>query len=478
MEKNEELKSILLSSTPWVADALGQTERMQRLVLLLDGRNTSRVIERSIADLAKTVVPDGGWCWTRQYPESSQWCTEQILDMLGDLNRLGWLPDDKRLRRMVDNAVAYLDKAVAKDFSKYPKADYSPYCYTRSKFPEVKLSSAASRVTRTMVQRIIAGWKDHSVVTKAVDAIILNANGYNATAKQVLESLRQYATETPEKGMWWQQLENTWFRSLDKVGCTAIILDAFALAAPGDPAIDKIRQWLLLEKSNTDWGDAIITSQVVSSILTSGKEWTVNAAGTAIRVGDTLLAPQREEYATGAFTEQITSLLAEPAIVTVDRQGDYPSFGSIVTMKRVPMDEVRAVGCAELSVEKRMSVFNGTDWAPSADFKIGDRVKVTIVLKADTDMDYVVIQDARAAALEPVEQLSTSIWSDGLCFYRENRDAQTNIFINHMPRGTYVLDYELFATQGGTFSSGAAAVQSQYNPAIAAHSAGSVINVK
>ena len=124
-----------------------------------------------------------------------------------------------------------------------------------------------------------------------------------------------------------------------------------------------------------------------------------------------------------------------------------------------------------------MSVFNGEVWVPADNFKVGDRVKVTIVLKADADMDYVVIQDFRAAALEPVEQLPEPVWSEGLCFYRENRDAQTNIFINRMPRGTYVLDYELFATQSGTFTSGATSVQSQYNPAIAAHSAGMLINV-
>lgn len=478
LEKNEELKSILLNATPWVSDALSQTERMQRLVLLLDSRNTSRVIDNGVNDLAKTVTSEGGWSWTRQYPEASQWCTAQILDMLGDLNRLGWLPDNGKLDRMVDNALAYYDRTVAQDFAKYPKADYTSYCYTRSKFPGVKLSTAASKVIRNTVQRIIAGWKDHSIVQKGVDAIVLNANGYNATARQILESLRQYATVTPEKGMWWQQLENTWFYSMNKVGCTAIILDAFSLTDPGNPAIDKIRQWLVLEKSNTDWGNAVITSQVVSSILTSGKKWTVNPAGTAIRIGDTLLEPAREEYATGAFTEQITSMLRHPSTLTIDRQGDYPSFGAVVSMHRLDMNEVKAVSCAELKVTKTLSVFNGSEWVPATTFNIGDRVKVTLVIKADADMDYVVIQDHRAAAFEPVDQLPGAIWNEGLCFYRENRDAQTNIFINRLPRGTYMLDYELFASQGGVFSSGAAEAQSQYNPAIAAHSAGATVSIE
>ncbi|MDE6527926.1 MAG: hypothetical protein K2L78_02625, partial [Muribaculaceae bacterium] len=335
-------------------------------------------------------TPEGGWSWTRQYPEVSQWCTAQVLDMLGDLNRLGWLPDNGKLKNMIDNALAYYDKTVARDFAKYPKADYTAYCYTRSKFPEVKQSTAAANVTRATVQRIIAGWKEHSIVVKGVDAIVLNANGYNATAKQILESLRQYATVTPEKGMWWQQLENTWFCSMNKVGCTAIILDAFALTDPGNPAIDQIRQWLVLAKTNTDWGDAVITSQVVSSILTSGKKWTVNPAGTAIRIGTKLIEPDREEYATGAFTEQITGLVRDGAVLTIDRQGDYPSFGAVVTMRRQGMDDVKAVGCAELKVAKSLSVFNGKEWVPATSFRVGDRVKVTLVVEADADMDYVV----------------------------------------------------------------------------------------
>lgn len=477
LEKNDVLKSVLLSSTPWVSDALNQTERMQRLVLLLDKRNTSKVIEKAVAALSNTSVSGGGWSWTTQYPELSEWCTVMILDMLGDLNRLGWLPDNKNLASMTSSAVACLDRITAARYAKSPKGDYTLYCYTRAKFPEVKQSTAAAKVTRVTVQRIIGAWKDHSPVVKAADAIVLSANGYTATARSILKSLRELATVTPEKGMWWQQLENTTYRSLDKVGCTAIILDAFAQVEPQSADVEKIRQWLILQKTNTDWGNAVITSQVISSILTSGRPVAVNTAGTAIRVGETLIEPSAE-YATGSFTEPITQLLKEPTTLTIDRRADYPSFGAVVTMRTAEMNDIKAVACSELLVDKNLSVFNGEMWVQSDSFSVGDRVKVTLTLKADTDMDYVVVEDKRAATFEPVEQLPRPVWSEGLCFYRENRDSQTNLFIRHLPRGTYVLTYELFVTQAGSFSSGVAGVQSQYNPAIAAHSAGAAITVK
>ncbi len=478
LEKNNQLKDMLLNSTPWVSDALNESERMQRLVLLLDSRNTSKAMNNAMAELRKTFVKGEGWCWTTQYPKYSEWCTMQVLDILGGLNRLGWLPDNQELNDMICEAVRYIDRNTAAEYARYPKSDFTMYCYMRLKYPAIKPSSAASAVTAAQVRRIISSWKEHSVATKAVDALILNANGYAATARQILESLTELATYTPERGMWWAQLDNRYFMwSMNKVGLTGIILDAYADVSPKAPEVDRIRQWLVLNKADNSWGNAIITTQVVSSLLLSGTEWTVNPATTAVRVNGTLLQP-KEEYATGAFTEVITPLLSKPGELVIDRQGDYPSFGGLLTMRVMPMDEVKSAGTEELEIEKYMSVFDGSSWVPSRGFKVGDRVKVTLTIVADKDMSYVVVNDKRAAGLEPKEQLPEPVYSDGMCFYRENRDSQTNLFIDFLPKGTYMLEYELFATQAGVFSSGVAQVQSQYNPLNVAHSAGAEVTIE
>ena len=103
---------------------------------------------------------------------------------------------------------------------------------------------------------------------------------------------------------------------------------------------------------------------------------------------------------------------------------------------------------------------------------------VELVLKVEDDLSYLVIEDLRAAGLEPAAQLPAPIIAEGLYFYRENRDSQTNIFIDRLPRGTYRLSYELFASQAGEFASGAARAQSQYNPIVAAHSGGMIITIR
>ena len=478
LEKNSELKTMLLNSTPWVSEALSDTERMQRLALLFDKGETRRVISDAIDRLAQTRA-EGGWAWSDRYPRVSRWATEVILDQLGDLNRMGWLPSDSRLQGMIKDGVAYLDREVVKEFAKYPKADYWLYVSIRDKFPNIKPSTAASRVIESEVQKAVANWKNSSVPMKGIYALILHNHGYDATARQVIASLREYATSTPEKGMWWQQLDryaSLW--SFDRVGITSILLDAFHAVEPASEDVEKIRQWLILNKTNNDWGSAVITTQTIASILTSGKSLKVNPRGTAIHIGDALVTPHGEEYATGSFTEQITSMLAKPETMTIDRQADYPSVGGVVMMRRLPMDSIKAVSCQEIAVSKSMSVFNGEEWVAGNDFKVGDRVRVELTLTVEDDLSYVVIEDLRAAGLEPAAQLPAPIVAEGLWFYRENRDAQTNIFIDFLPRGTYRLAYELYASQAGHFSSGVAQVQSQYNPIVSAHSAGMTITVK
>lgn len=477
LEKNDQLKAILLNNTPWVGQALSQTQRMQRLVLLLDNKNTSAVIADAIDRLGRCFTSEGAWCWTPRYPEVSRWATNMILDMLGSLNRLQMLPADDKLRQMAESAIRWTDRQAVKAYAESPRQDFTEYAYLRSLWTDVKPSSAAAKVIRVQVNRILSGWSDHSVVLKGADALILNANGYHASARRILESLRQYATRTPERGMWWQQLENEWFLSLDKVGCTGILLDAFATVEPGCADVDAIRQWLVLEKMNTDWGNNIITSQVIASILASGSEWTVAPRQTAIHIGDTLVEPENSESYTGSFVEPITSLLTRETELTIDRQANYPSVGAVVSMRRLPMDSIMAVGCTDLSITKQLAVMRDGRWIASDRFNRGDRVRVSLTVRADADMDYVVISDACAATFEPVEQLPTPVWSENLCFYRENRDAAINLFISRLPRGIYVLAYELFATQEGTFASGVAQAQSQYRPAIAAHSGGAVVEV-
>ena len=141
------------------------------------------------------------------------------------------------------------------------------------------------------------------------------------------------------------------------------------------------------------------------------------------------------------------------------------------------MTAIEAASVDGLSIEKQLYRLTDSGWEAATDLKVGDKVKIELLIHADRAVDYVAIDDNRAACLEPVDQLPTPLWSEGICFYRENRDSATNIFISTLPAGTYRLSYEMWVNSAGTFASGIATLQSQYAPALTAHSSGSLISV-
>lgn len=145
------------------------------------------------------------------------------------------------------------------------------------------------------------------------------------------------------------------------------------------------------------------------------------------------------------------------------------------------MKDIAAKNSPDIKMEKTFYRY-GDDGklidVPASDFKIGEKIQVRIMVTVKRDMNYVTITDARPAAFEPVDQVPTYNWSDGIFMLRETRDSATNIFINGMPKGTFAIKYDVFVNNKGTFNSGLANIQSLYAPQLVAHSNGTIITVE
>lgn len=482
LERNSDLKIVMLQATPWMMDARSDSERMDRLALLFDKKEISTVYATNIEALAKMQCHGGGWSWTPDYKQASYWSTLNILEGMGNLKRLGYMPGDQRLESMIQNAVEYIDRETAAQFKKYPEADYTLYVAVRDLFPDIKQSTAAERVTDATVQRFIADWKNFDVTQKAIAATILNNHAYAATAHNILSSLDEYAMTSPSMGMWWPSLDNLTYSRYSKIGAAAIILDAYAAITPNSKAIDRIRQWIVIQKEAQDWKDGVITTQVISSFLSTGSKWTTPAHGAVVSVNGNEITPDKVEKVTGYFRNDISSLANNGGKLTVAKPGDYPSWGAVMTQGRMTMEEIKAASCDAVSIEKTLyravNTPDGIRWEATDSYNVGDRLKVDLLITANRDMDYVAIVDRRGACLEPVEQLPRPIIAQGIYFYRENRDSETNIFVDRLPKGVYRISYEMNVNNAGQYSAGTASIQSQYAPALTAHSAGAIINVK
>lgn len=473
LERNPELKQLALTSTPWVRDARSDSERMMRLALLLDRRNIRSSVDEAVEVLSDLYVPDtGGWRWISFGDDASEWATMQVLSLMGMLEEASIMPEDNRLAGMVKGSLKYIDRIVAQEAAKYPRRTFEAYALMRDRFASPAIPSSAAVAVNRTVQRLVTGWKSLAPVPKAEAALILHRHGYRNVAAQAVESLDQYALTSPVKGMWWDGVS---------VGGAARILNAYASCGAGRHKVDRIRQWLIWQKEAQNWGDCAGATMAVSSILTTSRTWMHPAGTVSVTLGGKPVAPAHADYASGYFSTPLRGSDLSGALLTIRRSGAAPAWGGVTFSYNAPMDSVKAASVDELKVQKRLfrgvASPSGMDWVECDTVAVGDRVRVVLTLNVTRTMDYVTIVDERPAGLEPVEQIPAPVVSDGIYFYRENRDSDTRMFVDRLPEGTYQIIYELSANNCGRFSSGIATVQSQLNTTMTAHSAGSVLTI-
>lgn len=480
LEKNNDLKYLLLSATPWISDAGDDTERMTRLSLYFDRKLTESVLTRNIEILDKLQSADGGWCWSRAYSAYSFWSTRQVLSLLGQLNNMGYLPESKKLNSMITKALMRDRLEIEKQFRRYPDGDYSSCIVIHDMFRSFPESKIPQNIIDRTTQRILKDWRNVSIPVKSLYARILFMNDYQNSAKEILASLREFAASDSRKGMWFPQLDTKWYDSWSKTGITADILETFAMIEPQCPDIDLLRQWLILQKGANNWGNGVNASKVVGAILSTSGRWFVPSSGSRITIGGKKVESTPSDRLLGDINLAIPSSLFGKKL-KIERKGDTPSWGSVYSIYQAEMTEIPPASCEELSIQKALYQFpdsTGKAVTLPKQFSLGAKVRVTLTIKVKTDMDYIMIIDERPACFEPVQQLSRWIYSDGLGFYLENRDAETRLFIDHLPVGTYVLSYEMWVNNEGKFTSGLAKIQSQYAPQFSAHSSGSRISVE
>lgn len=482
LDRNPELKTVLLNNTPWVNDASSETARMQDLVRYTDTDASLKAIEAIMKTLDDRQLSDGGWSWCPDM-KSSTFITESVLSRLASLKDMDCLPagGDK----MAAKAFGYVDDALAEEWTRSKRKYFSTtellnYLYTKSSFKGIGATSSFQALDKAAIKAISSDWRDFSVRDKATAAILLDRRGMAREARVILESLRQFASVSAEKGMWFDNLTSR-YGSDNTLLTTARVLQAYAALEPQNQAVDQLRQWMVISKQTQNWGDNRATAGAIDAILTSGTDWTPAAQAPVVTLGGKTLTIGRTDAVTGRFTLDLDTKAASGKTLTVTRSGAGPAWGGVVAQYVAPITDVKAVSTPQLSITKAVYALTpgatGTT-ATATGLKTGGRVRVTLTITCDRDLEYVAVTDPRAACLEPADQISGYTGSDGTWFYREVRDSSTNLFIPYLSKGTHVISYECFVDREGDYTLGVAQAQSQYAPEITAHSAGTRIPVK
>lgn len=481
LEQNADLKTIALDNTPWSRRAETETDMLAHIADIADPATIQYRQQRALTALNDLQRPDGGFEWFRGC-RSSIWTTEEVLNLFGYLNEMGYYPaDDAIAQQIVKRAVEYCDNYYNKMSKregatrKSVIASASDYIFIRSMLPVAAPADSIKWIADGVVDMAASSWGDYSIMGKAKAAILLANSGRNDVARNVVESLRQFARKSGDRGTFWD------IDGIDKVTLASTALKALNKANPDDPMIDDVRHWLLLAKETQCWGGATKACDAINALLTTGKNWTAaTRKAPQIKVGNVKIDTDAATPYFG-YIRRSVDMKRNDGSISIRRDKGCPAWGAVYCQYNAPADSVKSHANADIRIEKQFYVYNSANTLrhdATTEFAVGDRIQVRLTIRSERDLDFVALTDNRGACFEPADQLSVYEWQDGTGSYRETRDSATNIFFSHISKGTYVITYDVYANNAGTYTSGIASLQCQYAPALTSHSAGATLTVE
>lgn len=502
LEKNQELKNMLLEETPWVMAAKDETEQKRQIALLFDLNMQKNQAQQYLDKLLKLQRPDGGFAWFDGMP-SNPYITLEIMLNMARLNKMTGGDLLTSHLSPLTSAIRYLDLEISRDFDRLKKynKDYQKqncidnsqlfYLHMRSEYPNIPVAEFAREAHAFYSAQAEKYWTSFTLYGKAMMAVVAHRNGKTKIVDQIMKSLRENALKTDEFGMYWAKNTAGYFWNERPVAVQAAMIEAFTETGASVAEIDELKIWLLKQKQTQRWDSPVASVNAIHALLLQGTDWLGNSAEVKITVGNQLLTPETKEAGTGYFKQSIPLHSIRPemgnvTISTIERvTPSHPlnqssiGWGAMYWQYYQDIDKVQGQSNA-LKVTKKLFVKQGTSMLPveQTQLKKGDKVITRLVVTTDRNLEFVALKDLRASCFEPVNQLSGCQWKESLCYYQTTKDASTQFFFSFLPKGTYVFEYEMWVNNAGTFTSGIATIQCQYAPEFVSHTGGEIVRVK
>ena len=496
LEKNQELKQLLLDETPWVLESKNETEQMQKLAGLFDVNTMRNSINDDWSELVKLQNPDGGFSWYQGYP-SSYYTSLYILKNLGRINE--WLKGNlsdyqsSEQKEMVKKLVSYVDNEVNKYYDTSTPLSVTKkdnvwnnfvldYLDTRHYWEkEYALKAKGTSLKSLIISKAkTAKITDFTFFGLHRSALLFNNYGLKDVSKKFLNYLKETSTESETQGVYWKQNLNDWGWYSSKTVNHAGAIEAFQKLTPTDENfIEEMKIWLITQKEVNSWGSSRGTAEVIFTILNSGKSWTSNESDKAeITWGGKQLIPQTQ--ATGYVKQTVTSdnLDKNLSTVTIKKESAGIVQGGLFWQYYEDLDKIKSSeSYISISKElyKKVKTENGEQLIKineNSPIKVGDKITVRMILNTDRNMEFIHLKDMRAVGFEPLDVISSYQWKNNLGYYQSTKDASTNFYIEYMPKGKYVFEYDYVANASGKFSNGITTLQNYYAPQMNAHTKG------
>lgn len=478
LQKNQELKNILLAETPWLAEATNEAEQKQRIATLFDLNTMNSQLAVSVEKLGELQNADGAWSWYKGM-QGSRYVTTQVMEMLVRLNALTHQDADSRMQPMIQKGFEYLGKQAAEEYKSMKEAEkkgavglrpseqvlrYLYICALDGKAP------VDEKVNRYFIDKLSGEGKELTIYGKALGAIILQQAGKVAEARLFMQSLMEYSVVTDEMGRYFDtpKARYSWFSY--KIPTEVAAMEAIQRITKDTKAIDEMKRWLLKQKQTQTWETPIATADAVYALMATGaSDLLANTGGVEITLGKEVIRTPADN-AIGYIKKTVSGDVMNIKKVSVDKEGTGMGWGAVYAQYLESMDQIGEQGNG-LSVSRQL--YKGDEALnESTPLKVGDKITVRLTVKADRDMDFVQIKDDRAACMEPLQAVSGFRWGNGLGYYQATKDASTQFFIDQMRKGTYVIEYQVYVNRTGEYQAGIATVQSAYAPEFGGHTRG------
>lgn len=502
LEKNQELKAVLLEETPWVRDAQNETEQKKRIALLFDLAKMSDEQQRAFDKLIQMQTPNGGFTWFPGMPDN-RYITQHIVAGFGHLAKLNVIDikNKSKIDEVLEKAVAYLDARLTEDLENikkydkdYLKTNHLYYTnihalYARSFF-DYKIKKQNEEAYNYFIKQEKDFWLNQDLYSKAMISLTLQRNKEKQTADKIIVSLKQNAINSEELGMYWKANENAgWYWYQAPVETQALLIEAFHEVANDNKSVDEMKVWLLKQKQTTSWKSTKATAEACYALLLQGKDWTKSNKLVEVKMNKVAIDPIKlnamVEPGTGYYKVKWSgeNIKPEMAKIELKKTDKGPAYGAVYWQYFEDLDKITGATTAlqltkklfkEENTSEGKKLVSITDKTP---LQVGDVVKVRIELRTDRNLEYVHMKDMRAAGFEPTNVLSQYKYQDGLGYYESTKDVATHFFMDWMNKGIYVFEYSMRATIAGNFSNGITLIESMYAPEFKSHSKGERVTI-
>ena len=428
-------------------------------------------LQNQVEKLKKLQNADGSFSWWNGM-KGSRYMTTSVAEMMVRLNAVAGV--QKSTAKMLTSAIDYLSWQTAQEVREMKKQEekkqkVSPseqtlhYLYILSMdCRKMKQNLEADKAY--LLDKMSKMTGDFTIYGKARAAVVLARNSqqnaaYREKAGEYLQSVNEYAVYREEMGRYYDTRKALYSWRNYKIPTQVSVIEALQMLKPNDKqTIEELQRWLLMSKRTQVWDTPVNTVDAVYAFMKGNESnWSRKAENAVLKLDGKLL-PMPQDSTTLGYVK--TGRPGKASKLSIDKKSDYTSWGAVYAEFKQPISEIRSA-VSGIKV-RRVIVPAESESKGKAQAKVGEKVKVTLIITADRDYDFVQITDKRAACLEPVNQLSGYQW--GIGCYVSPRDHATNFYFNRLSKGKHIVEMEYYVDRKGDYQSGTCTAECTYSP--------------